>query len=59
MANTDLQERLNEARLRLCDAELVPFRDMVATMDRIAAWVRDAKLSYADEPATCFRAPRG
>jgi hypothetical protein len=59
MANTDLPERLNEAGLRLSDAELVPFRNMVATMDRIAAWVRETGLSYADEPATHFQAPRG
>jgi hypothetical protein len=59
MANTDLTERLDEAGLHLSEAELVPFRDMVATMDRIAAWVRETRLSYAEEPATHFQAPRG
>lgn len=55
----DLRERLDKAGLRLAEAEMAPFGEMVAEMDRIGAWLRQAGLSYADEPATCFRAPRG
>ena len=59
MRNPDLQARIDEAQLPLSGSELAPFGEMVADMDRIATWLRSAGLSYADEPATCFRAPRG
>jgi hypothetical protein len=46
-----------DADLRLAEPEMTAFAGIVADVDRIAAWVRAAGLSYADEPATCFKAP--
>jgi hypothetical protein len=59
MTAQNLRERMDASGLRLAEAELVPFGEIVADVDRIAAWIRGTLLSYADEPATCFAAPRG
>lgn len=58
MITPTLQDRMDTCGLRLSPAELGPFAEMVAATDRIAAWVRATELSYSDEPAVCFRAPR-
>ena len=58
MAAPQLPERMAELGLRLPAAEMPAFAVIVADTDRIAAWVRSEMLHYADEPATCFAAPR-
>ncbi len=57
MTQPSLQQRMADADLRLAEPEMTAFAGIVADVDRIAAWVRAAGLSYADEPATCFKAP--
>ncbi len=57
MTQNDLADRMAAAGLRLTEAEIAPFGTIVADVDRIAAWIRGADLTYADEPATCFAAP--
>jgi len=58
MTTQSLQERLDAVGQRLTEADQKPFAEMVADVDRIVTWLSGADLSYADEPATCFAAPR-
>ncbi len=54
-----IHERLEQGGLRLPESDLAPFSALVAELDRIAASLAAAPLTYADEPAVIFRAPRG
>ncbi len=58
MRPATLQERFDAAGLSLIETDLAPLADHVAEVDRIVAWLRVADLSYADEPAVCFAAPK-
>lgn len=58
MSPSALQERLDATGLRLIGTDLAPLAEHVADVDRIVAWLRTAGLSYADEPAVCFAAPK-
>jgi hypothetical protein len=58
MSKPNLTERLAANGLRLSEPELAPFGEIVAEVDRISALLRAAGLTYADEPAICFAAPK-
>lgn len=53
----DLSARMAAQHLRLAEAEMAPFAEIVADLDRIVAWLASVELSYADEPAVHFAAP--
>lgn len=58
MGPVTLQERFDPTGLSLIETDLAPLAEHVAEVDRIVAWLRTTDLSYADEPAVCYAAPK-
>ena len=59
MSTPTIRDRLEQNGLRLPDSDLEPFSALVAELECISASLAAAPLTYADEPAVIFRAPRG
>jgi hypothetical protein len=58
MTTPSLQDRMDENGIKLPEKDMPAFAEMVADVDRMSAWVRAFELSYADELAVNFVAPK-
>ncbi len=58
MTTQSLQDRMDENGIVLSETDMPAFAEMVADVDRMSAWVRSFELSYADELAVNFVAPK-
>ncbi len=58
MTTPTLQDRMATNGILLAETDMPAFAEMVADVDRMSAWVRSFELSYADELAVNFVAPR-